>query len=373
MKRKLSTLMVMLLTVALLFSATDISASAATSYASIGGSTSFVKNLVVNADANIPDVTFAYSVRRGTGKAATAETIEILVSDSSGGTIGSAEFTNADTANTIPGLPTDTDPSTPTPGKKYAQKIVTVTFPATSFTKPGVYRYEITETNGGLPGVTYDRVATRYLDVFVVADDDDVLSVDSYVLRNTESLINTDGFYATAPDEKSAGYTNLLTQYSFDFSKTIAGNQGDKNRRFDFTLNISGANPGTYPVVTNDVTGNPTSITVGINGTASAEYALTNGSTVQIIGLNKDAVCTVTEDADDYTPTHALDGGEAVSGSSSGAITLANSNHSVAFTNTRTGIIPTGVIMTIAPFAAGLLVFGAIFVWIVIRRKRRTY
>ena len=74
------------------------------------------------------------------------------------------------------------------------------------------------------------------------------------------------------PDDKSSGYINSLTQYDFDFSKTIAGNQGDKNKRFDFTLNITGANPGTYRVITNDVTGNPTSITVGANGTATGEY-----------------------------------------------------------------------------------------------------
>ena len=140
----------------------------------------------------------------------------------------------------------------------------------------------------------------------------------------------------------------------------------------DFTLNITGANPGTYRVITNDVTGNPTSITVGANGTATGEYSLTNGSTVQVIGLNAGAVCTVTEDAEDYTATHRLDSGNAVSGESSGAVTL-NSDHSVAFTNTRNGIIPTGVILTIAPFAIGICVFGAIIIFIIVRRKRRNY
>ena len=372
MKRKFATFMVMLLAFALLISTTAITVSAETTYTPISGSTTFVKNLVVDSDANIPDVTFSYTLRRGTPVAATADTIEILASTTGGGTAGTAVFSNADTPYTIAGLPGDPEGNT-TEGKKYAQKQVTVTFAANSFTKPGVYRYEISEvTSPALPGVVYDT-PTRYLDVFVVADENNVLSVDSYVLRDTATNIGTDGEYVTNPDVKSAGYTNTLTQYDFDFSKTIGGNQGDKNKRFEFTLSITGANPGVYPVVTNDVTESPTSITVLANGTATATYSLTNGSTVQVIGLNAGAVCTVEEDPDDYTPTHKLDSEEAVAGSNSGEITLANSNHSVAFTNTRNGIIPTGIIMTIAPFAVGILVFGGVIAFIKKKKKKRLY
>lgn len=213
----------------------------------------------------------------------------------------------------------------------------------------------------------------RYLDVFVTADENNVLSVNGYVLRDVKTDIGIDGRYKEDADAKSAGYTNTLTQYDFEFTKTISGNQGDKNKRFTFTLSISGANPGTYPVVTTDVTDNPTSIHILANGTASDDYSLTNGSKVKIIGLNAGAVCTVVEDEQDYTATHSLDGADSVPGNSSGAITLADSDHSVAFTNTRNGIIPTGVIMAIAPFAIGICVFGAILIFIIIRRKRRTY
>ena len=373
MKRRFTTALVMLLAFALLIGTTAITASAETTYTSIGGSTKFVKNLVVDEKANIPDITFSYTIRRGTAVPVTPSTIEILISEAGGGEIGQAEFTNADTTNAISGLPSDADPSNPTPGKKYAQKEVTITFPSASFKKPGVYRYEVTETNDSLPGVTYDADPIRYLDVFVVAGENDVLSVSKYVFRKAATNIGTNGEYVENPDVKSAGYINSLTQYDFEFTKTIAGNQGDKNKRFDFTLNITGANPGVYPVEANDVTGNPTTITVDANGTATGVYSLTSGSSVKIIGLNKGAVCTVTENALDYTATHSLDGAAAVSGNTSGPVTLDNSNHSVAFTNTRNGIIPTGVIMTIAPFAIGICVFGAIIIFIISRRKRRSY
>ena len=372
MKRRLTSALVMLLAFALLIGTTAITASAeTTTYTPIGGSAAFIKNLVVDSDANIPSISFKYTSRRGTPQDATATTIEILAA-TTGGEVSDAVFSNDDTASAIPGVPTD-DRSHPTPGKKYAQKSVTVNFPDGTFTKPGVYRFVISETNNNLPGVTYDSNPTRYLDVFVVANENNVLSVDSYVLRDAATDIGTNGEYVEDPGVKSSGYTNRLTQYDFEFSKTISGNQADKNKRFNFTLTITGANPGTYPIIAHDVEGNPTSITVGANGTATGEYSLTDGSTVKIIGLNAGAICTVTEDPDDYTATHSLDGGAAVSGESSNAVTLEDSDHSVAFTNTREGIIPTGVIMTIAPFAIGICVFGAIIIFIICRRKRRNY
>ena len=227
--------------------------------------------------------------------------------------------------------------------------------------------------NPPLPGVVYDS-PKRCLDVFVVADDNNVLSVAGYVLRDTATNIGKgDSQYVENPDVKSAGYTNSITQYDFDFSKIISGNQGDKNKKFLFTLHIEGANPGVYPITTTDVTDNPTSITVSDGGEATATYRLTNGSSVKIFGLNAGAVCTVTEVAEDYTPTYSLDGADAVSGNSSGEITLANSNHSVVFTNTRNGTIPTGIIMTIAPFAVGILVFGGVIAFIIYKRKKRLY
>ena len=372
MKRKLSTALVMLLAFVLLLGTTAITASAETTYTPIGGSTEIVKNLVVDDDANIPNITFSYTIRRGTPQDATATTIEILESPLGGGSIGTAAFSNADTASTINGLPSDDPDGSPTAGKKYAQKSVSIDFPVGTFTKPGVYRFVINETNNHLPGVTYDSNSTRYLDVFVVANDNNELSVDGYVLRDAATDIGTNGKYVEDPDVKSSGYTNSLTQYDFDFSKTISGNQGDKNKRFNFTLNITGANPGTYPIIANDVEGNPTSITVGADGTATGAYSLTNNSTVQVIGLNEGAVCTVTEDPGDYTATHILDDGAVVPGADSSAVTL-DSDHSVAFTNTRNGIIPTGIIMTIAPFAIGICVFGAVFIFIICRKKRRSY
>ena len=225
MKRRFTTALVMLLAFALLIGTTAITASAETTYEPIGGSTTLVKNLVVDSDANIPGITFAYTIRRGTPKDATATTIEILESPLGGGTIGTAVFSNADTANTINGIPSDADPTQPTAGKKYAQKTVSISFPVGTFTKPGVYRFVINETNNNLPGVTYDANPTRYLDVFVVANENNELSVNSYVLRDAATDIGTNGKYVENHDVKSWGYTNTLTKYELTFTQTISGTQ----------------------------------------------------------------------------------------------------------------------------------------------------
>ena len=168
MKRRLTSALVMLLAFALLIGTTAITASAEntaitasaenTTYTPIGGSAAFIKNLVVDSDANIPSISFKYTSRRGTPQDATATTIEILAA-TTGGEVSDAVFSNDDTASAIPGVPTD-DRSHPTPGKKYAQKSVTVNFPVGTFTKPGVYRFVINETNNNLPGVTYDSNPT---------------------------------------------------------------------------------------------------------------------------------------------------------------------------------------------------------------------
>ena len=368
MKTRFSKLMAIVMVFALIVAFAAIPASAATTYTPIGGNTTITKNLVIDEDANIPDITFAYTITRGTAAAATASTVEILASDVTA-SIGNAAFSNSDTASAHAGLPTDAQGST-TAGKKYAQKSVTVTFPANSFTKPGVYRYVINETDGQKPGVTYDTTP-RYLDVFVVANANDELSVDSYVLRNSATTIGTDGAYTSDPDVKSSGYTNSVTQYDFDFSKTITGNQGDKNKRFTFTLNITNANPGTYPVEATDVTGNPTTITIGTDGTYTGTFDLTDGSDFKVLGLNAGAICTVSEDAQDYTASYVVDNGSTVTGNNSGQIALTDANHSVAFTNERDGIIPTGVLLTVAPFAIGLLLFGALAIFFVARKKKR--
>ena len=373
MKRKSSIILTTLLTLALVISLVAIPTTAATTYTAIDGSTTFETNLIIDAGTSVPTVTFAYSIAAGTPAAATTTTIEILASDVAA-TVGTAAFSSSDT--TTAGTPDDATDA----AHEYATKDVTVTFPAGSFTKPGVYRYVITQTTTNSDGVVVDTDTTRYLDVFVVANANDELSIEKFICRNVDSeqAINLDDQnYADNPDwtgidPKSDGYTNSLTQYDLVFSKAITGNQGDKNKRFTFTLNIADALPGTYVVETTDVTGNPTSITVGTGGTYEGTFDLTDGSSVTVKGLNAGATYTVSEAEQDYTPSYIYNGGASQDGDSYSDNTGIAADSSLAFTNERDGSIPTGIIMASAPYVIGLCLFGAVVIFMISRKKRQS-
>ena len=393
--KRFTKIMAILMVTALIMSIAAISASAATSYTAIPGtSTKMVKNLVLDSDARVPQVSFNYTISSGEGaaRAATATTIEILagpvVTDATGKVtapvVESATFTGNET--TKAGTPTDsTDTS-----KIYASTEATIDLSGVTFSKPGVYRYYINEVNESIPGVTYDTTARRVLDVFVVADSSDKLSIQSYVLRKSADNILlattevTDGEgntttvhqYDNNPDEKSAGYTNTLTTYDLVFSKTITGNQADKNKDFTFTLTLSNVNPGLYTIKLADGSESTISVTPSETavGTYSGQYTLTNGQSIKVIGLNSGAHYIVSENSQDYTPSVTVtgtgytvnDAKNQVSGDMAGDVTA-------AFTNTREGVIPTGVLLTIAPFAVGILLFGAIAFFLISKRRREDY
>ena len=370
MKRTLSKLLALVLIVTVIGAMAAVPAMASESpaafggYTAIGGTTNFNKNLVINSDANVPNVTFSFAITDGTAVDDSGSAIQILASGATlTGVTPTVTFTGDET--TTAGKPGEV---TPSDGYKYATLPVTITFPEGTFAKPGVYRFKLTETEGTLPGITYDE-STLYLDVFVVADDSDVLSIASCILRPSEANISLDGVYASDPDVKTADFTNQVTQFDFEFTKTIAGNQGDKSKVFTFTLNVSNALPGSYPVVVNNVTGAEASITVGEDGKGEATFSMTHNSSVKVVGLNKGARCVVTEANEDYTPSYLVDE-ETEGTTNTSTVNLINSGHKVDFTNTRTGVIPTGILLTVAPFAVGLLLFGSIVIFLAAKKRR---
>ena len=324
-------------------------ALADTTYTSVsGGTTTFENVLVVESDSTIPALDFTFNVTAGDAVAASSGQTEILAGiDPDRITITNEDFNGGET--TTSGTPQNPSDAT----KKYAKVPATVNLNAVTFTAPGIYRYKIRENNASYaPGVTYDT-RERYLDVYVVTNADNQLYIGGYVLTNTEG------------SEKSVQFVNSIQTYDFEFTKAVTGNQADKNKEFSFTLAIENANPGTYSVV---IDGSGTTLEVGSDGKATQVFNLKHGSDVKILGLNSGAKCKLTENQLDYTASYSI-GGVVTSSHETTTINLTNDT-TVAFTNTREGTIPTGVIVTVAPFAIGILVFGALALFLVSRRKR---
>ena len=390
MKRRFTTALVMLLAFALLIGTTAITASAEDTYTVNGTNTQFNKYLVVDEDTNIPAISFNFTVASGTPVEATSNTPAILAGV---GTPTIATVSFADGQATSKTAPSDLNLAS---GKKFAVQTATVDFSGVTFTEPGVYRYVITEQETtGAKAVTYDTQAdtadpkVRYLDVYV-EDVNNALTVSSYVMHKTTTVVANDDADRKA-DDKSSSYVNEISTKDLEFGKEVTGNQGSKDKYFKFQLVISNAQANTTyyidlasaeasPTKTDATTyssmTNPASFITNDTGDATITFYLKDGQYIKIPGLPDGYGYTLTETEEDYASSATISadngkGGVAYDDGVTG--TNVSTDIKTGFTNDRTGIIPTGVIMTIAPFAIGICVFGAIIIFIICRRKRRNY
>ena len=429
--KRFTKIMALLMVTALIMGIAAISASAATanSYtAATGGTTTFSKYLIVDSDTHIPNVTFDFSIAPiTTGKSATANTVAVYAPAAAGvsgtPTISDPAFTS-DTATT----PTydnvqaaDNGKLTLDTGKKYAAKTVTVDFSGVTFPEPGIYRYVVTEAaaTGAYSHDTQNTggtALTRYLDVYVTDSNDGngTLTVSSYVLHKEDGTVkanatsgsgdvNTD---QAAVADKSASYVNEYATKDLAFSKKVEGNQASRDKYFKYTVTISGLTEGdTYTVdlsnavasisanpndATTAITSaviQPATLTVAANATSiTQDFYLQHGQSIKILGLPTTATYTVVEAEEDYTKAEKNDLVAVAAQGTQGdpdyvAAKTYDDNYTgtmdtdkyVGYTNTRDGIIPTGVLLTIAPFAIGILLFGALIIFIIAKRRRNNY
>ena len=310
-------------------------------------------------------------------------------------------------------------------GEKYAKHTATVDFSNVAFPEPGVYRYIITEdTTTPISGITYDADNTRVLDVYVVdatgTDGVKTLKISSYVIHakadsigtgdnngtdgNTTSSATSGAADGTAEsDYKSQGFTNRFVSYDLTFSKTVSGNQASRDKYFKFTVKISGALPNTVYTVSLNNDGNPNTtdgnnadatvpsnaatlasyvgqtnantITTDENGEVTAVFYLQHGQSIAIRGLGKGTQWTTKEDSEDYLPSSAVTGDKNAAVNAGNAALVENTvsgienDTVVAYTNTREGVVPTGVLLMVAPFAAMMLV-GIIGVVAILGKKK---
>lgn len=201
----------------------------------------------------------------------------------------------------------------------------------------------------------------------------------------------------TAPEdaEKSKGFRNIYDVCFLKIEKKVKGNQADKSEYFTFTLNISGAEKGRiYPVDLSNAVEvgspyNPSSIMVDSDGNASAVFKLQAGQSVQINNIMKGTSYTVSEDAalmvkEGYTASIKSDGDDTNRKlesefkiediKTSSAVTNKGGlmeDTVVTFTNSKAGIVPTGVIMKVLPVViTGVVVLAAIVILLILRKKK---
>ena len=284
---------------------------------------------------------------------------------------------------------------------KYAKKTATLDFSACRFTEPGIYRYIVTES-GTNQAVTNDADATRVVDVYVNDASDEgenKLTIAGYVLHSNAddapdvSLGENNGSTGSYVGTKSQGFTNSYDTSDITINKAVSGNQASRDKYFEFTVKITDAVPGTVydvdlsdadvttktnaaTIADNEGKTNPATLTVGKDGTVTQKFYLAHRQRITIQGVAKGSKYEVTENAEDYKSTSfdaigadAVDRvQEATADATSG--TVASEDIYTGYLNTRDGVIPTGVIMTVAPFAAVTLLGGAGAVTMVMKKKK---
>ena len=403
----------------LLFSATIAVASAMPAFAAgtnygteIGGTktTTFDKYLVMDKEANVPNASFTYAVTAGEAMTydLDGKTFEIFagvdadkvtmagVGSSSANTIAYAQGDT--TLNDENALVKNYDKDT----EKYAKKTGTLDFSACAFTEPGVYRYILTESGTNL-GVTNDADLTRVIDVYV--NDDSTanakkLTIAGYVLSSNANDAptipmgddaGTTGSYNPA-ETKSQGFTNEYDTVDLTVRKEVTGNQASRDKYFKFTVAISGAVAGTvYDVIiddadpttpSNDETNptyvgktNPTTITVGQDGTVSTDFYLQHNQQVVVQGLANGTSYTVTEDPENYKSTANTAATAVVTnGNANTNGVVASDDLVTGYQNKKDGIVSTAVYNAVKPFlpfvGIGLAGILLIVVCAVIKKKR---
>ena len=282
-----------------------------------------------------------------------------------------------------------------TDGRKYAKHTATVDFSGIVFPAPGIYRYVITETGENGNGMVFDANPTRYLDVYVEdasTDEHNYLTIAGFVLH--ANAVDVDPNAApgiAASDYKDQGFTNEYVSYKLSFSKTVQGNYGSREKYFKFTLSISNALPETkYTVLLTNADAtvpenastnssyvgktNPTQIITDDSGTATATFYLQHGQSITILGLAEGTHWYLSEVTEGYSESHYIftsdsdfvDDPDGIGDTKSGI----SADTEVQFINTREGFVPTGVLLTVAPFAVLMLV-GITGSIIVLKKKNK--
>lgn len=236
---------------------------------------------------------------------------------------------------------------------------MSVSLVTSRFAAPGIYRYKITQTPPELDGLN-----VVYKELFL----------DVYVENGNSGLVAKGCTLSTAAGSgsKISGFENKYVTHKLTITKVVAGNQGDKNKDFEFTVTIKGADGETYKygTVKNGVTTmNQTTTKSG----ATFTETLKHGESVIVYGLSSEDKFAVTEadyHGDGYKTSYKIgDGTNSTEGSSIAEETIGAYDTTVIFTNTKDATVPTDVIRTVAPYVA-IVAFAAVMGVVFFRPRR---
>lgn len=318
-----------------------------------GDEITITSTLTMNKNAVEPNATFNYSIAPTEEKSELTSTSGMPVTAGVNGAVTlsptSVNFSNKDLTSIE-----NTGENTKTITANLSAKIITPLFKA-----PGIYRYRITQAPLELDGlnVTYKEL---FLDVYVENGDAGLVAKGCTLSTKAGS------------GEKTAGFVNKYATHRLTITKLVAGNQGDKNKDFEFTVTIKGADGESYKYVTVNSAGTPME-----EGTATSGKPVTvrlkHRASVMVYGLSSEDKFTVTEadyHSDGYNTSYKIgDDTSWTDGNSIAEKAIGTSDTTVTFTNTKDATVPTDVIRTVVPYVA-IVAFAAVMGVVFFRPRR---
>lgn len=221
---------------------------------------------------------------------------------------------------------------------------------------PGVYRFNITESDTSVAGIEKDG-RTLALDVFITSEDGENRIAKYYV-------VSAEG------NKTDLAFDNKLTTTDLTLTKRVTGNQANKSDVFDFTIKVTSTTDKTISYTYTNAD-NPSGQTATLKtNTDQTLQKIGDANTIKFEGLsNGDKVLISEKDTNNYggyraTATYAdtklVDDKELPV--TEAEFTVSDGNTEIAWENNRSADIPTGLIENIAPFviaiaAAGFILF----------------
>lgn len=217
----------------------------------------------------------------------------------------------------------------------------------------GVYTYIIHEVAGHSAGVTYygDAILLRV----TVIEQDGKLRIAAVHTEDPEST----------GEGKKDDFDNLYSAGELEVHKDVEGIMGNKDKYFEFTVQLTGEEGKTYQdsyaITGGSYDANPASIKIRPGEATEATFYLKDGDTIHIENLPYGVEYKVSETpVADYVTTET-----GIEGEVDEAVEQAN------FTNTKGGTVDAGVVLDSAPYLFTLTGAAGVGLLLTLRRRHQ--
>lgn len=236
-------------------------------------------------------------------------------------------------------------------GSASKTKKIEITLP--KYDSVGVYTYIIHEAAGNSAGVTYydDAILLRV----TVIEQDGKLRIAAVHTEDPEST----------GEGKKDDFDDLYSAGELEVHKDVEGIMGNKEKYFEFTVQLTGEEGKTYQdsyaITGGSYDANPASIKIKPGETTEATFYLKDDDTIHIENLPYGVEYKVSETpVADYVTTETGTEGEVDE-----AVEQAN------FTNTKGGTVDAGVVLDSAPYLFTLTGAAGVGLLLTLRRRHQ--